>query len=159
MHSLVIQGGNAMMKSIAAAAAAVVLLAGPATAQDRYPSQKVAYHINDNGGEGDKFYLQALGNVKNHINAVEPGKIVVHVVMHGDGLNMLRAAKTNLKLQGEITNLKNQKVVFAVCKNTLVGRKIDPDKDLFDVYKEDIVLSGVGELSRLQQQGFTYIKP
>jgi hypothetical protein len=149
-----------MMRNIGVAAvAASLIFAGSALAQDRYPNQKVAYHINVPGGDGDKYYMQALGNVQNHINAVEPGKIEVHVVMHGDGLEMLRDAKKNLKLQGVISNLKNQKVVFAVCRNTLVGRKIDPDKDLFDVYKEDIVPSGVAELSRLQQRGFTYIKP
>lgn len=56
-------------------------------------------------------------------------------------------------------NLKNQKVSFAICNNTLVQRKIDPEKDLFDVYAEDIVPSGVAELSYLQQQGYTYVKP
>ena len=39
-------------------------------------------------------------------------------------------------------------------------RKISYEKDLFDVFKEDIVPSGVApELSHLQQQGYTYIKP
>jgi intracellular sulfur oxidation DsrE/DsrF family protein len=40
-----------------------------------------------------------------------------------------------------------------------VGRKIDYKTDLFDVYEEDIVPSGVAELSRLQAMGYTYIKP
>ena len=79
--------------------------------------------------------------------------------MHGDGVNILRDAVKDLKLQGEVTNLKNQKVAFEVCANTLKGRKIDPDKDLFEVGKEDIVPSGVAELSYLQGKGYTYIKP
>ena len=44
---------------------------------------------------------------------------------------------------------------FNVCNNTLRGRKISYDKDMYDVYKEDIVPSGVAELSRLQQMGYT----
>jgi intracellular sulfur oxidation DsrE/DsrF family protein len=46
-----------------------------------------------------------------------------------------------------------------VCNNTLKGRKISYENDLFDVYEEDIVPSGVAELSHLQLQGYTYIKP
>ena len=39
------------------------------------------------------------------------------------------------------------------------GRKIDADEDLCDVSKQDVVLSGVAELAKLQSQGYTYIKP
>jgi hypothetical protein len=41
----------------------------------------------------------------------------------------------------------------------LVGRKISYENDLFEVFEDDIVPSGVAELSHLQQMGFTYIKP
>ena len=58
-----------------------------------------------------------------------------------------------------MVELKGQNVRFVVCNNTLVGRDIDPDEDLFDVWEDDIVPSGVAELSYLQQLGFTYIKP
>jgi intracellular sulfur oxidation DsrE/DsrF family protein len=55
--------------------------------------------------------------------------------------------------------LKRQNVAFAVCKNTLTGRKINAEKDLFEVFDDDIVPSGVAELARLQGMGYTYIKP
>lgn len=135
------------------------LVAAPAFAAEPYGKQKVAYHMNVKGGEGDSAYLAALGNVQNHINAVGLKDIEVKVVMHGDGLGMLKSARDNQRLQGAIVNLKNQKVGFLVCKNTLDARKIDPDKDLFDVFAEDIVPSGVAELSSLQMKGYTYIKP
>jgi hypothetical protein len=41
----------------------------------------------------------------------------------------------------------------------LRGRKISYENDLFEVFEEDIVPSGVAEVSYLQQQGYTYIKP
>ena len=142
---------------------AVALSAGGAArGQDaaRYGKVKVAYHLNVGGGEGDKGFLQALRNVRNHIEAVGPGNAEVKIVMHGDGLLLLAHAKQNLTLQGQVADLKStHKVQFVVCKNTLDQRKIDPDKDLFDVEKEDIVPSGVAELSLLQMKGFTYIKP
>ena len=132
---------------------------GNAAGNDRYSKQKVVYHINGNGGEDDKAYLASLNNIQNHINAVGADKLEVKVVLHGDGVNLLKSAVGNLRLQGQVVNLKNQKVSFAICNNTLVQRKIDPEKDLFDVYAEDIVPSGVAELSHLQQQGYTYVKP
>jgi hypothetical protein len=133
----------------------------PAAAQDgRYGKQKVVYHVNEKGGEGDATYLRALRNLRNHIDAVGSGNIEAKVVMHGDGLGLLQSATRNLELQGEVADLKTtHKVAFLVCRNTLDQRKIDPDKDLFEVFKEDIVPSGVAELSHLQKQGYTYIKP
>jgi len=153
-----------MLRLLATLAIAVLGLAGgdAARAQDqsRYGKVKVVYHVNGPGGEADRAYLQALANIKNHIAAVGPGNATIKVVMHGEGLGMLKGAMTNLKLQGEIANLKTtHKVQFLVCQNTLVQRKIDPDKDLFEVFKEDVVPSGVAELSLLQTQGYTYIKP
>jgi uncharacterized protein len=130
-----------------------------AAEESRYGKQKVVYHINYDGGDGGKAYYAALRNIQNHIDAVGKDNIDVKVVMHGNGLGLLLQAKTDLKLQGNVANLKTQNVAFDVCANTLKGRKIDKDKDLFDVYEEDIVPSGVAELSRLQALGYTYIKP
>ncbi|HRY06636.1 MAG TPA: DsrE family protein [Hyphomicrobiaceae bacterium] len=152
-----------MSRAIALIATIVALVSflvpHPAQANDRYGKQKVVYHINYDGGENDKAYLKALKNVQNHLNAVGKDNITLRVVLHGDGVNLLRDALKNLKLQGEVSNLKTQNVIFNVCNNTLKGRKIDPDNDLFEVFKEDIVPSGVAELAYLQGQGYAYIKP
>lgn len=152
-----------MIRSILVFAMTALVAASTAVSayaeEGRYGKQKVVYHINYKGGEGGKKYYGALRNIQNHINAVGKDNIEVKVVMHGNGLGLLQQAKNDLKLQGNITNLKTQNVVFNVCANTLKGRKIDKDKDLFDVYDEDIVPSGVAELSRLQGMGYTYIKP
>lgn len=129
------------------------------TRVEYYGKQKVVYHVNQSGGDKDAAYMMALTNVQNHINAVGKENVEVKIVMHGDGIGMVKDAKENMNLQAKVTNLKDQKVAFLVCENTLKGRKVDPDKDLFDVEKTDIVPSGVAELSRLQQQGYTYIRP
>jgi uncharacterized protein len=152
-----------LTRLFAALAIAVMSLAatlGAATAQsDRYGAQKVVYHINYNGGEDDGAYLGALRNVQNHINAVGVENIEVRVVLHGNGVGLLANALENKTLQSRVVELKGQNVAFNVCNNTLVGRDIDPDTQLFDVWEDDIVPSGVAELSYLQQQGFTYVKP
>ncbi|MEP3439783.1 MAG: DsrE family protein [Hoeflea sp.] len=132
---------------------------GNASANDRYGKQKVVYHINYDGGDADKAYRGALINIQNHINAVGAENIDIKLVLHGNGLGLLAHAKTNEALQGQVLGLKGQNVEINVCNNTLEGRNISYENDLFDVFKEDIVPSGVAELSRLQQMGYTYIKP
>jgi intracellular sulfur oxidation DsrE/DsrF family protein len=63
------------------------------------------------------------------------------------------------EIQAKISGLKDQGIDFEVCSNTLRGKKIDFESDLYDVDKADIVPSGVAELARLQQMGYAYIKP
>jgi uncharacterized protein len=118
--------------------------------------QKVVYHINYN----DEAQLKAaLGNVKNHIDAVGQDKIEIIVVMHGNGVDLLKIANTNLDMQQKVIDLKKDGVAFEVCNNTLVKKKINYKNDLFDVSQKDIVPSGVAELAILQQKGYAYIKP
>jgi intracellular sulfur oxidation DsrE/DsrF family protein len=146
--------------TIAIMACAGLLLAGlAAEAGDRYGKQKVVYHVNYPGEAGDKKYLGAMRNIQNHINAVGADNMEIKVVIHGNGIGLLQNAKANDKLQSTIANLKSQNVAFNVCANTLKGKKLSYERDLYDVFEEDIVPSGVAELSHLQQAGFTYIKP
>ena len=142
-----------------AAVMAVALVAETADAGDRYGKQKVVYHINYTGGKDDKKYRGAMRNIQNHINAVGAENLDLKVVLHGNGVGLLATAKTNDGLKVAISSLKSQNVAFQVCSNTLRGRKIDYGKDLFEVFEEDIVPSGVAELAHLQAQGYTYIKP
>ena len=81
------------------------------------------------------------------------------VVLHGNGVNLLKVALKDDRMKTTVGSLKSQNVEFLVCANTLRGRKIDYNTDLYDVFKEDIVPSGVAELAHLQQMGYAYIKP
>lgn len=119
-------------------------------------SQKVVYHINY---KDEATLKAAMGNIQNHITAVGQGNVDIKVVLHGDGVELLRVAKSDRAIQDKIMNLKGQDVGFEVCNNTLRGRKIDYKNDLWDVNAEDIVPSGVAELAYLQQKGYVYIKP
>ncbi len=144
-----------------------LLSTGSLTAGDRYGKQKVVYHINY---DNPKAQAGALRNIQNHINAVGAENLDLKVVMHGKGLSLLLTPDSlkNTKLsygnatddiQAKIAGLKNQGISFQVCSNTLKGKKIDYENDLYDVNPEDIVPSGVAELARLQAMGYTYIKP
>lgn len=143
---------------VAAVSMAATFVTG-SFADDGYGKQKVVYHVNYDGGEDDKAYRGAMRNVQNHIDAVGADNIEVRVVLHGNGLGLLMSARENENLQSQVLGLKSQNVDIHVCNNTLEGREISYEDDLFDVFEEDIVPSGVAELSRLQQMGYTYIKP
>jgi uncharacterized protein len=133
-------------------------LVAPADAGARYGKQKVVYHINYPGGKDDKAYKGAMRNIQNHINAVGKDNLDVKVVVHSNGIFLLKKAKEAGKIQSAVANLKSQNVGFSVCANTLKGKKIGQD-ELYEVFDNDVVPSGVAELSYLQHKGYTYIKP
>ncbi|MCP5142752.1 MAG: DsrE family protein [Gammaproteobacteria bacterium] len=146
--------------------AAILVIGNVAIADDYYGKQKVVYHIN---GDDPKAQAGALGNIQNHINAVGKENLDLKVVMHGNGLTLLlppealegtkfKAANATPEMQAKISGLKDQGIQFQICANTLKGKNVELDA-LYDASKEDVVPSGVAELSRLQQMGYTYVKP
>ena len=145
-----------------------LLMASAVNAGDRYGKQKVVYHINY---DNPKKQAGALRNIQNHINAVGAENLDLKVVLHGNGLALLLEPDSLSKLKkfkhanatdsmtAKIDGLKSQGVAFNVCANTVRGRKVDVDTDLYNVDKGDIVPSGVAEVARLQQMGYAYVKP
>ncbi len=156
------------MKTTTMLMIATLLISGSGIAGEYYGKQKVVYHINY---DNPKKQSGALRNIQNHINAVGAENLDLKVVLHGNGLALLlepdsldklkkfKHANANDNMTAKVTNLKGQGVDFHVCANTIRGRKVDVETDLYDVSKEDIVPSGVAEVAKLQQEGFAYIKP
>ena len=95
----------------------------------------------------------------------------IEFVLHGNGLALLvepdslekltkfKHANANEQMTAKVSDLKGQGVSFHVCANTVRGRKVDLETDLYDVSQDDIVPSGVAEVAKLQQEGYAYIKP
>jgi hypothetical protein len=145
-----------------------VLQSTNAYADNGYSKQKVVYHINY---DDPKLQAGALRNIQNHINAVGKDDLEIRVVLHGNGLALLlepdslekltkfKHANATEQMTAKIDGLKDQGVTFNVCENTVRGRKVDMETDLYNVSQEDIVPSGVAEVAKLQQDGFVYIKP
>lgn len=148
-----------MKKLIALLSVGLLLLTAGAlnaASNERYGKQKVVYHINY---DNPKAQAGAMRNIQNHINAVGAENLDLVVVLHGKGVSLLKTAVDDANFQSKVVSLKSQEVKFQVCNNTLVGHKLNYETDLYDVYAEDIVPSGVAELARLQAMGYTYIKP
>ena len=115
---------------------------------------KVVYHLS----EGIPQASRAIGNIRNHLAAAPSAKIVV--VTHGLGIDFMIDGATNQLDQpfaGSISDLANKGVEFRVCNNTLVSRKISPEKLVMEA---KVVPSGVAEVARLQaKEGFVYLRP
>ena len=115
---------------------------------------KVVYHLS----EGIPQASRAIGNIRNHLAADPSAKIVV--VTHGLGIDFMIDGATNQLDQpfaGSISDLANKGVEFRVCNNTLVSRKISPEKLVMEA---KVVPSGVAEVARLQaREGYVYLRP
>ncbi len=115
---------------------------------------KVVHHLS----EGIPQASRAIGNIRNHLAADPPTKIVV--VAHGLGIDFLLDGATNQLDQpfaGGVSDLVNKGVEFRVCNNTLMSRKISSDKLLMEA---KVVPSGVAEVAKLQvNEKFVYMRP
>jgi hypothetical protein len=133
--------------------AAMLFLSFAVSAGAAGKPEKVVYHISDASNA-----MQALGNIRNHLNASPNASIVV--VTHGAGIDFLledAKDKNGNPYDAVVQELANRKVQFRICNNTLEGRKIDRKRVLPEA---TVVPSGVAEVARLQaQEGYAYIKP
>jgi intracellular sulfur oxidation DsrE/DsrF family protein len=153
----------ALFMALALVSGSALMSTQAAAEESAYGKQKVVYHINY---DDPKLQAGALRNVQNHINAVGKDNIDIKVVLHGNGLALLlepdsleKLTKFTPDMAAKIDGLKAQGVAFNVCANTVRGRKVDLETDLYNVSESDIVPSGVAEVAKLQQEGYVYIKP
>lgn len=146
--------------TLAAAGVVAVALTGCAGTAERgaakngYHKQKVVYHMNDiNWG------YRGLRNMKNHLNALGDENLDAVMVFHSSGGFILVDGKKDKKgheFGDLIQGLANRGVKFALCANTVRGKKIPKDKINLNA---EIVPSGVAEVAELQHKGYVYIKP
>jgi len=134
------------------------------SSQDKV-EQKVVYHINYDDPQKQ---VAALQSIEHHLKAAREN-IDIQVVLHGRGLSLLletdslaetklARANANLMVQARISQLKDNGVVFNVCKNSLRTSKIDYQQDLYDVATNDLVENGISKIVELQSQGYLYLK-
>ena len=116
-------------------------------------ANKVIYHVN----LGNEQATDALRNINNHLTVDPTAKIVV--VTHSAGVDFLLEGaedKNGNPYSGLVQPLAAKGVEFRVCKITLERRKIDPKKVIPEA---TLVPSGVVEVTKLQQEGYAYLKP
>ena len=124
------------------------LLAVPAFAQDR-----VVYHIDDAELQATK----GLRNIRNHLDTMPDTKIVV--VTHANGVDFLMEGAKDANggpFAGPVAALVARGVRFEVCEITLRNRNLKRDQF---IQEAEFTPSGVVRLTKLQKEGFAYIKP
>lgn len=137
------------MKLLKVLAFVFALLASSlACAQD-----KVVYHISDAESQA----LAGLRNVRNHLDTDPSAKIVV--VTHANGVDFLMEGakdKNGSLYAGPVSALKSRGVTFEVCEITLKTRNLKQDQF---IQEADFTPSGVVRITKLQHQGYAYIRP
>ena len=138
------------MKTIRSLFAAFLLcaLTGTAFAQDT-----VVYHINDTSTQA----LSTLRNIRNHLDTDPTTKITV--VTHAFGVDFLMEGmkdRNESPFAATVSALTNRGVKFEVCEITLKNRNLKREQFIMEA---GFTPSGVVRLTKLQKQGYAYIKP
>jgi intracellular sulfur oxidation DsrE/DsrF family protein len=116
--------------------------------------QHVVYHIDFLDNAPGTY--AGLGNIQNHIDGVGKDKIDLIVVLNGQGVSLLRRAKTDAALAKRVDALKAQGVKFEICSNTIARE--DWTNTLYGVKESDLVAAGVGEVAWLESKGYALVK-
>jgi len=114
---------------------------------------KVAYHISDSATQA----LAGLRNVKNHLDTDPTAQITV--VTHAGGVDFLMydaQDRNGNPYEIAVQQLVGRGVKFEVCEITLKNRKLERKQFIPEAA---FTPSGVVRLSKLQGQGYSYIKP
>jgi intracellular sulfur oxidation DsrE/DsrF family protein len=141
-----------MIRKIIAAIFSVALLCfAGASASAAETQPRVAYHIDD----AEHQALAGLRNIRNQLDTAPNTKIVV--VAHANGVDFLMDNyKDAAKVKPLVAALAARGVDFEVCELTMKRRKLS--KDQF-VLEANFTPSGVVLLTKLQNEGYAYIKP
>jgi len=113
-----------------------------------YNNLKIVFQLTS----GDTILHQTLMNQLKNYFTVAPD-LKVEVVCHGGGLSML--VKNSCVVQKEIKSYIDKGVNFVACEFAMKKRKITKDQ-LID--GASTVTSGVLEIAKKQQEGWSYIK-
>ena len=128
-------------------------LALSACASAAWAQDKVVYHINDTATQA----LAGLRNLRNHLDTDPSAQIIV--VTHAQGVDFLledAKDKSGVAYDSLVAAMKARGVRFEVCEITLANRGLK--KEQF-IQEADFTPSGVVRLTKLQMQGWAYIKP
>lgn len=111
---------------------------------------KTIFHFED-----EEKIAKLLNNVMNLLDDMEEvnEEITIEVLANADAVHVFK--KENKDNQADFKKLVQQGVTICVCQNSLGSRDISEDSLVEDI---KIVRSGVGELTRKQQDGWAYIK-
>ena len=142
---------NNLIKTIAVAALALLPVTMNAQTE-KSPADKTHRIVFEVTMEGPEQWTAVLNNVENLRTALGAAT-EIEVVAHSKGLGML-VAKDN-GLTDRMKKLADDGVVFAACENTMKKKNVTKDQLVPFAKTTD---SGVAEVIRKQETGWSYIK-
>ena len=133
----------------------LVSVSGFASAQTMTPKTasatkyRAVFHVTE---DDPKKWAQVLNNA--HYTQVELGaqNVEIAVVMNGGGIGML---KLESPLAQKIDEARQAGIKFHVCQNTMATQKVTK-ADMLP--QADYVPSGIGDVIKLQKEGWSYVK-
>ena len=127
-------------------------VSGSAQSQKGQKSKKhrVVFEVSIGGEEA---WQSVLNNVENVQKSFGQANSEIEVVLHGKGLGMI--LKTNTSQEERLKTLSGKGIVFAACENTMKRMNVTREQ-LFPFAVT--VDSGVAEVVRKQEAGWSYIK-
>jgi intracellular sulfur oxidation DsrE/DsrF family protein len=111
---------------------------------------RVVFHVNV---DQEERWQEVLTNVESLQKALGPEGLEVEVVAHGAGIGLVQSK--NAALRQRVETIEKTGAVFAACSNTLRKKELTT-ADLTPGVK--IVDSGLAEVVRKQEEGWTYVK-
>lgn len=111
---------------------------------------RAVFHVNV---DQEERWKEILSNVENVQKAFGTDRVEIEVVAHGAGIGLVLAK--NAELRERIEKIEKTGPVFAACNNTIRKRELAL-ADLTPGVK--VVDSGVAEVIRKQEEGWSYVK-
>lgn len=125
---------------------------------DEAATHKVAIHVDENDPARMNMALNNIANMKTYYESI--GETVdIELVAYGPGLHMLLADTSPVKDRISVMSLQMDNVRFSACGNTHKGMSKKAGKELALLDEAVMVPSGVVQLVKLQEEGFSYIRP
>ena len=111
---------------------------------------KTIFALNDDDAKKRNI---AVKNMTNLMKDLGTENVEIELIAYADGITGFYFKGSDL--EEKLTELHNQGVTLAVCSNTLKDKNISAEQLLPFI---QIVSSAVGELTRKQAEGWSYIK-
>lgn len=137
------------MRRLLLAVLTIATLTGSISASAQSKAHHVIFAVTS---PSDKDWQLTLGNIRNLIHGFAPDAVEIEVVAYGPGIAMVRKSSS---VGAEIDALEKTSVQFVACENSMKRMQITK-ADLHDGV--GTVPSGIVEVVKRQEQGWSYIK-
>jgi intracellular sulfur oxidation DsrE/DsrF family protein len=127
----------------------------PSATERSHPTgaHRVVIEVNVDGAERWEGILNNVENLQKSLGASGANTVSIEIVAHAKGLGLLLA--TNDALRARMQAEHDGGVVFAACENTMKKQNVIKDQLMPFAITVD---SGVAEVVRKQETGWSYIK-